>query len=440
MTSSFPSSCDLLVTADIVLTQNAERSIIEDGAVAVSGGRILAIGARESAEGVVAAERLGLGPALLMPGLVNAHTHVAMTVFRGLADDLPLMDWLTKAIFPREQRLTHEIVEMGALLGCAEMMRTGTTAFQDMYLLEDGVGRAADMSGLRCLMGEGIFSFGSKAFASLGKTCDLVREQARRYGAHPRIRVALMPHAVYTTTPEVLEVCRVLAEELDVMLHIHLSETAAEVAQSLKMFGKRPVAYARECGILGPRTSIAHGVELTDEELDVLAATGTHVVHNPKSNMKLASGVAPVPAMLARGMLPGLGTDGAASNNTLNMFAEMNACALLHKVDSMAPAVCGAQEVLDMATLGGAAALGWEGLGSLAVGGPADMIALDLTSPNLQPLYNPVSHLVYAASGHEVRMSMVEGNILYLDGAYRTLDYSCLLKEARKLKDWALAT
>lgn len=439
MTSSFPSFCDLLVTADIVLTQDAERRIIKDGAVAVGGGRILAIGTREGAAGVTAGERLVLGPALLMPGLVNAHTHVAMTIFRGLADDLPLMDWLNKEIFPRERRLTREIVEMGALLGCAEMIRTGTTAFQDMYLLEEAVACAVDASGLRCLMGEGIFLFGSKAFASLEKTFDLVRGQARRYGVHPRIRVGLMPHAVYTTTREVLETCRDLAEELGVMLHIHLSETAAEVAQSLAMFGKRPVAYAHERGILGPRTSIAHGVELTDDELDVLAATGTHVVHNPRSNMKLASGVAPVPGMLKRGMLPGLGTDGAASNNALNMFLEMNTCALLHKVDRMDPAVCGAQDVMDMATLGGAAALGWQGLGSLVEGGPADMIALDLTSPNLQPMYNPVSHLVYAASGHEVRLTMTEGRVLYCDGAYRTLDYPLLLKEARKLRAWALA-
>lgn len=439
MQSHFPPACDLLVTADLILTQDPQRRVLENGAVAVTGGRIAAIGGREAALNTAAGERLDLGPALLMPGLVNAHTHVAMTVFRGLADDLPLMEWLTREIFPREQHLTPEIVEYGSLLGCAEMIRTGTTAFQDMYLLEDAVGAAVERCGLRCVMGEGIFSFGSKAFASLDDTYDLVREQTRRYAAHPRIRVAVMPHAVYTTTPEILEACRDLAEELGAMLHIHLSETEAEVAQSLELFGKRPVAHAREHGVLGPRVSIAHGVVLNDEELDVLAESGTRVVHNPRSNMKLASGVAPVPGMLARGMLPALGTDGASSNNALNMFAEMTACALLHKVDRMDPALCGAQDVLDMATLGGAAALGWPELGSLAEGGPADMIALDLTSPNLQPLYNPASHLVYAASGHEARLNMVDGTILYLDGAYRTLDYPALLDEARKLRAWALA-
>lgn len=439
MHTDFPSACDLLVTADYLVTQDAERRVLENGAVAVTGGRIVAIGGKEAALTVSAEERLDLGPALLMPGLINAHTHVAMTVFRGLADDLPLMEWLTKEIFPREQHLTPEIVEYGSLLGCAEMIRTGTTAFEDMYLLEDAVGAAVERCGLRCVMGEGIFSFGSKAFAALDETYDLVREQTARYAGHPRIRVAVMPHAVYTTSPAILEACRDLAGELGAMLHIHLSETEAEVAQSLELFGKRPVAYALERGILGPRTSLAHGVVLNDEELDILAEAGARVVHNPRSNMKLASGVAPVPGMLARGMLPALGTDGASSNNALNMFLEMSACALLHKADRMDPAVCGAQSVLDMATLGGAAALGWPGLGSLAEGGPADMIALDLTSPNLQPLYNPASHLVYAASGHEVRLNMVDGSILYLDGAYRTIDYPALLEEARKLRAWALA-
>lgn len=428
--------CELLLTADFILTQDAERRIVEKGAVAINNGRIAAI--VPMADAPDAAGRIDFGPALLMPGLINAHTHVSMTVFRGLADDLPLMQWLSEEIFPREAHLDPVIVEIGALLGCAEMIRTGTTAFEDMYLFEDAVGLAAESSGLRCLMGEGIFSFGSVARGSLEKTYELLREQARRYAGNPLIRVGVMPHSVYTTTPDILENCRDLAEELGLMLHIHLSESAGEIAQSLEMFGQRPVAYAYERGILGPRSSIAHGVVLNDQEIDLLAANGTHVVHNPQSNMKLASGIAPVPGMLARGMLPALGTDGASSNNALNMFGEMRACALLHKVNGMNPAICTAQTVLDMATLGGAAALGWEGLGSLTVGGPADVIALDLTSPNMQPMYNPVSHLVYAASGHELRMNMVNGRVLYLDGTYRTLDYHGLLQEMRKIKAWAL--
>ena len=431
-------TCDLLVTADLLVTQDAERRIIENAAVAISKGTISALGARSDLASVLAKDHLHLSRSLLMPGLVNAHPHAAMTFFRGLADDLPLMEWLTGHIFPREKNLTAEIVQLGALLGCAEMIRTGTTAFQDMYLIEDAVAEAADMAGLRCRLGEVIFAFPSPAYATAEEGLNLVRAQAGRYREHPRLGVAVMPHAVYTTTPEILAACRDLARELALPLHVHLSETASEVAACLETHGKRPVEYCCDLGLLSPRTSIAHGVVLTDEELDILAQTGARVAHNPRSNMKLASGVAPVPGMLARGMLPGLGTDGASSNNALNMFTEMSTCALLHKAHSMEATVCPAQSVLDMATLGGAAVLGWPELGRLAPGAPADLIALNLDSPNLQPMYNPVSHLVYAASGHELRMSMVGGKVLYKDGEYFSLDYPVLLTEARKLKRWVL--
>ena len=431
-------SCDLLVTADLLLTQVDERRVIEDAAVAVSDGRIAALGTRGQLADFFPAKILDLGHAVLMPGLVNAHTHVAMSFFRGLADDLPLMEWLTQHIFPREQRLTADIVELGSLLGCAEMIRTGTTAFADMYLLEDAVTTAVDASGLRCLAGEVIFAFPSPAYGTADEALALVDRQAKRWQGHPRIRTAVMPHAVYTTTPRLMEDCRDLARKRGLMLHIHLAETPSETETCLSQHGKRPLAYCRDLGLLGPDVSIAHAVDLTDEELDVLAASGAHVAHNPRSNMKLASGVAPVPGMLARGMLPGLGTDGAASNNSLNMFGEMSACALLHKVHSNDPTVLPARTVLDAATRGGAASMGRPELGQLAAGGPADMVALDLCSPNLQPLYSLVSHLVYAASGHELRFCMVAGNILYQDGDWKTLDYPLLLKEAQKLKKWVL--
>lgn len=439
MNSVSPCPCDLFVTADLLLTQDDERRIIEDAAVAVTNGRITALGPREQlAAAFRPAGTIALGPAVLIPGLVNAHTHVAMSFFRGLADDLPLMEWLTKHIFPREQRLTAEIVELGSLLGCAEMIRTGTTAFADMYLLEDAVMAAVDTSGLRCQAGEVLFSFPSPAYGTAEEGLALVEAQAARWQGHERIRVAVMPHAVYTTTPQLMEDCRDLARERGLMLHIHLAETPSETETCLSQHGKRPLAYCRDLDLLGPDVSIAHAVDLTDEELDVLAASGAHVAHNPRSNMKLASGVAPVPGMLARGMLPGLGTDGAASNNGLNMFGEMSACALLHKVHSNDPTVLPAQTVLDAATRGGAASLNWPELGRLVEGGPADMVALDLRSPNLQPLYNLVSHLVYAASGHELRLSMVGGKVLYQDGDWTTLDYPLLLKEAQKLKKWVL--
>ncbi|MDR2488775.1 MAG: amidohydrolase [Desulfovibrio sp.] len=428
--------CDLLVTADVMLTQDDERRVVDDAAVAVTAGRIAALGSRGQLSGFIPAQTLHLGRALLMPGLINAHTHVAMTFFRGLADDLPLMQWLMQYIFPREKRLTADIVELGALLGCAEMIRTGTTAFLDMYLIEDAVTSAVDASGLRCVAGEGIFAFPSPAYGTAEEGLALVEAQTRRWQGHSRIRTAITPHTVFTTTPRILEDCRDLARKLGLPLHMHLAETPEETDTCLATHGKRPLAYCRELDLIGPDVTFAHVVDVTEEELDMLAANGVRVVHNPKSNMKLASGVAPVAGMVARGMLPGLGTDGAASNNSLNMFGEMSACALLHKVYSRDPTVLPARTVLDLATRGGAASMGWPELGRLITGGPADMLALDLCSPNFQPLHDLTSHLVYAASGYELRLSMVEGNILYHDGRWMTLDYPLLLSETRKLKQW----
>lgn len=436
---SVPYDCDALISAEYIVCQDTERRIIERGALAVADGRIVAIGAESELDGLAPKERIRLGSSLVMPGLVNAHTHVSMTFLRGLADDLPLMEWLTQHIFPKEQHLTAEIVELGALLGCAEMTRTGTTAFADMYLFENGVARAVEAAGLRCLMGEAVFAFPTPAAASPEAAYEAIRALAADCAQKSRLRAAIMPHTVYTTTPKILTECAALAHELDLPVQIHLSETATEVADCLATYGKRPVAHVKEMGLLGPRSSLAHCVVLDDHEMDELAAFGAHVVHNPRSNMKLASGVAPVPGMRKRGMLPALGTDGAASNNGLNMFAEMSACALLHKVHGMDPTLCPAQDVLDMATLGGAAALDWPELGALVVGGPADLVALDLASPNFLPVYNPVSHLIYSATGHEVRLSMVEGRVLYKDGDYLALDIDVLLREAAKLKRWVLA-
>ena len=434
-----PVSCDTLITASLLVTQDAGRRVIENAAIAVKDGRILALGTRAALAAYAPAEHVELGASLLMPGLVNAHTHSSMTFLRGLADDLPLMDWLQGHIFPVEKHLERDIVRAGCLLGCAEMIRSGTTAFADMYLLENAVAEAVDQCGLKALAGEVIFAFPSPAYSSFEAALELVREQEKRWRGHPRVRVSVMPHAVYTTTPEIMQACHALAEELDIPLYLHLAETKAETLECFAAHGKRPVEYCHSLGILGRRTSIAHGVDVTEAEQELLAATGTKVAHNPKSNMKLASGIAPIPSMLRYGVSVGLGTDGAASNNSLNMFSEMSVCALLHKVAGQDPTLAPAQAVLDMATLGSAAVLGWGGLGRLEPGGPADMVALDLTSPNLQPMYNPVSHLVYAATGHEVRFSMVDGKVLYKDGRFLSLDYPALLREAKELQEWALS-
>jgi 5-methylthioadenosine/S-adenosylhomocysteine deaminase len=344
------------------------------------------------------------------------------------------MEWLTKHTFPLEQRLTKRFVHLGALLGCAEMIRTGTSAFQDMYLMEDEVCRAADIAGLRCLAGEAAFAFPTATMPKPETAIEVIREQAARWKGHSRIRIAVMPHAVYTTNPEILRACIALAEELDLPLHMHLAESAAESASCLAVHGKRPIPYCRDLGLLSPRASLAHVVDASEEELDILARSGACVVHNPSSNMKLASGVANVPAMLDRGIRLALGTDGAASNNRLNIFTEMGRGALLHKVAGADPALCPAGAIFAAATTGGASALADARLGVLEAGRPADIIALYLDAPNLQPLYAPVSHAVYAATGMEVRMNMVDGEILYLDGRFMRFNYLDLLAEIREMQ------
>jgi 5-methylthioadenosine/S-adenosylhomocysteine deaminase len=438
--------CDVLISADFVLASAPPEAgvsghhVIEDAALAVSAGRVGTVGRRGELANLRAKRRLELGRSLVLPGLVNAHTHIAMTFLRGWADDLPLAEWLTQHIFVKERQLTAEIVELGALIGCAELIRTGCTAFADMYLFEDAVAAAADRAGLRCLLGEAIFAFATPASVSAEQAMDRVRGLAERFTGHSRLRVAVMPHSVYTTDDAILRSCLRLADELGLPLHLHVAETAREAEDCRRAHGKGPVAYCRDLGLLRPTTTLIHCVVPDEEELDMIAASGAHVAHNPRSNMKLASGVAPVPAMLRRGILPGLGTDGAASNNALNMFAEMNACALLHKGHSRDPTLCPAATVLDMATTGSAAALCWPELGRIFPGGPADLVALDLRSPNLLPLYSPFSHLAYAASGFEVRLSMADGRILYEDGAFTTLDIPQLCDEAEKLKQWVLKT
>lgn len=434
-----PVLCEHILLASHIVTQDDDRTIIHDGALVVDAGRILAVGPRDTILPHWAAlKTTDLGESLLMPGLINAHTHAAMTLLRGLADDLPLMEWLTQHIFPVEQGLSSELVELGTLLGCAEMMRTGTTAFSDMYLIEEAALKAVDQSGMRCLAGEGIFAFPSVAYPDEESAFALVQKQYERWQKHSRIQIAMAPHAVYTSNPALLSRCAAFAKERELPIHMHLAETTTETAQCIEMFGKRPVAYVHELGLLGPHTTLAHCVDLTDDEITLLADCGVVVAHNPKSNMKLSSGIARIPDMLSQGVTISLGTDGAASNNSLNMFSEMASCALLHKVSSMDPTATPAQAVLDMATRHGARALHCPDIGSLEVGKQADIIALDLTSPNLMPLYNAPSHLVYAASGHENTFTMVAGDIVYHNGIYTNIDMAGLRHELAKARNWAL--
>lgn len=432
-----PAACDLLLTADLLLPQDDDRREIADAAVAIAQGRIAALGpASDIVPAFAPARRLDLGRALLMPGLVNAHTHAAMTMFRGLADDLPLLDWLHRAIFPVEARLVPAMVRLGARIACAEMIRTGTTCFLDGYLFTDEVLAAANDAGLRCTAGEGLFAFPNPAFPDAFAALDHTRRRAERLADSELLGQCVLPHSIYTTTPHIMHAAWELAEELDIPFVTHLAESRGETTQVLEQHGVRPVEFMRREGLLGPRALLAHCVDLLPQEIDVLAASGAAVAHCPESNAKLASGFAPVAAMLAAGVRVGLGTDGPASNNDLNMFGEMNAAALLHKGALADPTAIAARQALDMATRGAADAMGRPELGRLVVGGPADCIALDLERPNMQPLHHPVSQLAYAATGLEVRLTVCAGRVLYEDGEYAAFDREELLVEAADLAAW----
>ena len=431
-------SCDYLIFAKILVTQDAERRIIYDAAVAVDGSTVIDVGQRDEVAGRRAATTvLDMGNGLLMPGLVNGHTHLPMTLLRGAADDLPLIEWLQKHIWPREAKLTDELLLLGATLGCAEMIRTGTTCFINGYFHEEQTGTAVDRAGLRAVLGEGFFGFPSPLYATPQECWDTTTALRNRYAGHPRIQTSIFPHAAFTVEPEHLSASYELAENLGIQWQIHLAESPAETVICVEKYGRRPVELLASLNLLSPRTVLHHCVDLNDEEMVILAETGTHVIHNPASNLKLASGIARIQELVDRGVKVGLGTDGAASNNQLNMFRDMGLAALLGKVRADDASAVSAQTVLDMATLGSAAALGWPELGRIVVGGAADLICLDLDQPNMMPLFNPISHVVYAATGTEVRMTMAAGQVLYKDGEYFTLDMKELRAGMEAAVRWA---
>lgn len=431
--------CDTIINAGLVLASGADGKALKNASLAIASGRIRALAETGAIHANWAADQvLDLPDCLLMPGLVNAHTHAAMTFLRGLGDDLPLIDWLLKCVFPVEARLNKRIVYLGSLLGYAEMLASGICACVDMYIFEESVLQAANLAGIRCMGGEAVFNFPSAACGNYRDALARTRELAEHYRGSERIRLAVNPHSVYTTTGEILRDCRDMAQKLNIPLHIHLAESPEESRKSLAMHDARPVAWCEKNGLFDCRTIAAHVVDVNDEELELLAAKGVCVAHNPSSNMKLASGIAPVSKMLDLGMTVALGTDGAASNNNLNIFREMTQAALLQKLAGANPEALPAPVALNMATRNGSLLFGETECGKLAPGMKADCVALDMTLPNMQPMFNPVSQLVYAASGHECRMTMVDGEVLYKDGQFTRFNYQDLLDECAELREFAL--
>jgi 5-methylthioadenosine/S-adenosylhomocysteine deaminase len=426
------STADMLLVNGLVLTLDEEDRRFDPGAVAIRGAEIVAVGPSAQIQSAYGASKvMDVGGCVVLPGLVNGHTHAAMTLFRGLADDLPLMEWLEQHIFPAERQINGDWVYWGTLLACAEMILSGTTCFCDMYLFEDRVAEAAKTAGIRALVGEVLYDFPSPHYGPVENGLRFTEELIERWRGDPLVRIAVEPHAIYTCSPSLLESCHDIALRHGVPLVIHLSETEAEVAQVMERFGRRPVAHMESLGLFGGHVLADHCVALDERDMAILAERDVQVIHNPESNMKLASGIAPVPRLLDMGINVALGTDGCASNNDLDLFSEMDTCAKLHKAATLDPTVLPAMTALRMATRNGARALGLQDrIGELAPGRWADVIVVDFNKPHLTPLYRPVSHLVYAARGSDVLHSIIHGRLVMENRKLLTLDLDEVMRHA----------
>ena len=430
-------SADLLVTGRYLYLQDKDKTLITDGGVAIYRDTIIETGPTfELATKYPHAEQLATKNGLIIPGLINAHTHAAMACLRGLADDLPLRQWLQEFIFPAEAQLTGDIVYQATLLSLAEMIKSGTTSFCDMYLFAKDVARAIDESGMRAWIGEVIYDFPSPNYGEVAAGLEYVEELFAGYGSHQLINITVAPHAIYTCSPALLKRLKTIAAKHEALYVIHLAETAEEVKEAQERYGVSPCMHLDNLGLLDSKVVADHCVKLTYPEIALLAQRGVKVVHCPESNMKLASGIAPVPHMLTAGLTVGLGTDGSASNDNVDMFSEMNAAAKLHKVKDLDPTLMPAETIFDMATMGGAKVLGAEKfIGSLEPGKKADLIVLDMNQPHLTPLYNIPSQLVYAARGADVVHSVINGCIVMKDRVLTTLDEGKILSETAILAE-----
>lgn len=419
----------MLIDNALILPLTEPGYIIDEGYLIIEDDRI---------------KELGSGPAplinydmiingkdkLVMPGYINTHTHAAMSLLRGYADDLPLMEWLEQKIWPLEAKLTEEDVYWGSMLAILEMIKGGTTTFNDMYFCMNETAQAVQDSGIRAVLARGLIGTGPEADSALADSRELI---ARWNGAADgRIRFFLGPHAPYTCPLDYMQKVIMMAKELEVGIHIHLSETKGELEGIKQQYGKTPVELMEDLGLFSISPVIAaHCVHLTSGDIDILHKHGVGVAHNPESNMKLASGIAPVPEMLAKGIPVSLGTDGASSNNNLDMVQEMRTCSLLHKVNKMEPTVLPAYQALEMATVNGARALGWDNeIGTLKPGYKADLIMVDLNAAHMRPMHDIVANLVYASSAADVDTVIINGKVVMENRRIQTFDEKEVIKNA----------
>jgi 5-methylthioadenosine/S-adenosylhomocysteine deaminase len=429
---------DILITGGTLLTLSGSMDVIEDAVVGISGGTIRFACPRVEAPASSPVETIDAAGCAVMPGLVNTHTHLPMTCFRGLADDLPLMEWLHDHMFPAEAKhVNREMIYRGALLGMAEMIRSGTTTCCDSYFYESHVVQAAVDAGVRIVAGQGFIDFKPPDAAELRKKEAAAEKFIARWKTlSPMVTPSLFCHSPYTCATETLQRVKRIAAEADVPFMLHLSETNEEVDLIGTRYGLRPVHYLEKIGVLGGKSAAVHCVWLDEGEMDLIAASGTGVCHCPESNMKLASGIARIPDLVKRGVAVSLGTDGCASNNDLDMLLELDTMAKLHKVSTMNPTVMDAATALKIATIGGASVLGLQDLiGSVEPGKRADLIVLDMKKPHLTPLYHLYSQIVYACRGNDVRDVIIDGKVVMRNRMLLTLDVQKAMDDVREIAE-----
>jgi 5-methylthioadenosine/S-adenosylhomocysteine deaminase len=424
----------LVVTNGTIVTMDASARVLQGGAVAIDGSDVVAVDTAASINRQFRGrDTIDAGGQVVVPGLINTHTHAPMVLYRGLADDLALMEWLEKYIFPAEAKtVSPEFVRAGTRLAALEMIQSGTTTFADMYYFEEEIAKETKAAGLRGVLGQTVIQFPVADARTPAEALARAEAFITAFKGDPLITPAVAPHAMYTLDAATLRAARALSVRHGVPTLIHLAETSDEVKTSQDQHKMSPVGYLDSLGFFGPGVLAAHGVWITEPEIELLKARGVGVSHNPESNMKLASGTAPVPGYLRADVALGLGTDGAASNNDLDMFEAMRIASLLHKLQTGDPRAVSARQALEMATIRGARALGMEKqIGSLEPGKRADLIIVGMTGARQTPMYDPISHLVYVAHGDDVRTTVVHGRVLMRDRKVLTLKEADVLREAR---------
>ena len=428
----------LIIRGGTVVTMDAAARVIPNGAVVIQGTNIVAVGAAgEITDRYHAVETIDAAGQIVLPGLINTNTHAPMVLYRGLADDLALMDWLTKYIFPAEKAtVSPDFVRVGTRLAALEMIESGTTTFVDMYYFEDDIAAATREAGLRAVLGQSVIRFPVADAPTPGDALARADAFISKWKTDPLVTPAVAPHAPYTLDSATLQAARALADKHGVPLLIHLAETKDEIGIVRKEHGRSPTAFLESLGVWNGRAIAAHAVWLDDADMEILKRRGVGLAHNPESNMKLASGVAAVPTWLSRGLRAGLGTDGAASNNDLDMFEAMRVAALLHKVTSGNPEALPARQALELATRRGAEAIGLaDRIGSLEPGKQADVITVSVSDARQTPMFDPISHLVYVSRGEDVRTMIVAGRVVMEQRRVQTLRRDTVLRDARGMAE-----